>query len=189
MIEDKKKNDNILIIVLVIAMMIIVGLVGYICYDKGVIFASYTSSDKKNLNSNNKVKDEKKDSTSKENSSSENEKEGENNASSSDGKAKRCSGTYSGETSGTLSNGLSYSYKYVYTLSLDGTYTSVISDSASTTGVYVINDNTISFIGRKNNVGPREEDPYYTTSDYVIADDCSYIRVVSDTGNFNLNKH
>jgi len=140
------------------------------------------------LNSNNKVKDEKKDSTSKENSSSENEKEGESNASSSDGNSKRCSGTYFGESSGTLSNGLSYSYKYVYTLSLDGTYKSIIGDSASTTGVYVINDNTISFIGRKNNVGPREEDPYYTTSDYVIADDCSYIRVVSDTGNFNLNK-
>ena len=188
MIEEKKKNDNILIIVLVIAMMIIVGLVGYICYDKGVIFASYTSSEKKSLNSNNKLKDDKNNSSDKEDNSFVEEKDKESNASSSDGNSKRCSGTYSGESSGTLSNGLSYSYKYVYTLSLDGTYKSIIGDSASTTGVYVINDNTISFIGRKNNVGPREEDPYYTTSDYVIADDCSYIRVVSDTGNFNLNK-
>ncbi len=184
--ERKKDTTNkLLITFLVIAVVIILGLVGYICYDKGLIFGGTTNSEKKSLNNGNELRNNKTNNSSNGNTSTEKEKE-ENNTNTSNN-VKRCTGTYSGETSGTYSNGVSYNYKYVYTLNSDGTYT-FSNGSSGTTGIYVITDNTISFIGQKETTGPREDDPYYSTSDNIIADDCSYIRIISDTGNFNLNK-
>lgn len=100
----------------------------------------------------------------------------------------KCYGTYYGEVSGTEDNGLSYDFKYTYVLNEDGTFTADYSGINGTSGTFVINDNTISLTGPKSDeVGPREEDPYYYTEDLVIADDCSYILYDNTTG-FKLLK-
>lgn len=92
----------------------------------------------------------------------------------------RCTGTYYGAQSATET------YKYV--LNADGTFTAKFGGVSGTSGVYVINDNTISLIGRKDVVGPRNQDPYYNTEDYVIVDDCSHITVTKGSATFGLNK-
>lgn len=84
----------------------------------------------------------------------------------SDGLAK-CYGTYKHDN-------------ITFTLKSDGTFKSDFSGVSGTTGVFSINDNTVSLTGKKDTVGPREEDPYYHTSDYVIGDDCSYILYTED---------
>lgn len=97
-----------------------------------------------------------------------------------------CTGTYYGETKGTLANGLSYDYKYKYILNENGTFTANFGESSMTTGFYTINDNTISFISKKETTGPRDQDPYYKTSDYIISDDCSYILINDGDITFKL---
>lgn len=173
----EKRNDKHKGLIVVIAIIVILGMFGYFCYNKG--YKDSTGATKQcisELNKDEELNNEKN--TELEGNSSnvslENEKE--------------CFGTYSGETSGTLSNGLSYNYKYTYTLDENGTYTAKFGDNSGVRGVYVINDNTISFIGKKDIVGPRDQSPYYATSDYVIADDCSYIKIDDGTVSFNLNK-
>ena len=66
-----------------------------------------------------------------------------------------------------------------YVFKQDGTFTADYGGASSTSGVFTINDNTISITGKKEITGPREEDPYYATSDYIISDDCSYILIDS----------
>ena len=91
----------------------------------------------------------------------------------SDGLAK-CYGTYKHDN-------------ITFTLKSDGTFESDFFGASGTTGVFSINDNTVSLTGHKDTVGPREEDPYYYTSDYVIGDDCSYI-LYTEEGNTNVVK-
>lgn len=67
--------------------------------------------------------------------------------------------------------------KVTYYLKKDGTYTAAFSGVSGTKGVSVINDNTLTLIGLKETAGPREQVPYYSSSDYIIADDCSYFTI------------
>lgn len=83
----------------------------------------------------------------------------------------KCYGTYYGE-SGTL--------KYTYVLNKDFTFTADFTGASATKGVFTINGNTVSFTGLKETTGPSDEDPHYSTSDYIMADDCSYIKIPSD---------
>ena len=62
-----------------------------------------------------------------------------------------------------------------YNLNSDSTFTASYNGTSGTFGMFVINDNTISFIGLKDTPGQREQDPLYETQDFVIADDCSSI--------------
>ncbi len=41
------KNNKGIIVALVISVVIIIGLVGFICYDKGIIFGSHTAESQK----------------------------------------------------------------------------------------------------------------------------------------------
>ena len=101
---------------------------------------------------------------------------------------KYCEGTYYGEASGTSANGISYDLKYKYVLNNDGTFTADFGGTSGTEGVYSINGNTISLIGKSEIGGPEDEATAYVTNDYIIADDCSYIKVVGSDSSFVLNK-
>lgn len=167
-----------LIAVIVILAVLVVGLGGYIVYDKVLI----TTEKNDNVTAN-KEKDEEKE--QQEEKDSNDELESEENTSINDNSqtqttTPRCTGTYYGAQSATET------YKYV--LNADGTFTAEFGGVSGTSGVYVINDNTISLIGRKDVVGPRNQDPYYYTEDYLIADDCSHITVTKGSATFGLNK-
>lgn len=101
--------------------------------------------------------------------------------------AAKCYGTYYGEYT-TTENNLTLDLKYTYILSKDGTFTADFGGVSKTSGVFTINDNTISLIGKKEVAGPIEYDPMYSTEDYVIADDCSYIIITTGTSQFKVNK-
>ena len=161
----EKKSGRGLIISLIISIIIILGLVAYICYDKEIIFSDKKET-KESTTIKKSTKDEKKESKEETDTSSAEE----SNESTSESKTKsKCYGTYYGEY--TKDN---YNLKYTYVLNEDGTFTFDAGGVSETSGIFVIIDNTITLIGHKEIVGPKEEDPYYTSVDYVIADDCSY---------------
>ena len=96
----------------------------------------------------------------------------------------KCSGIYSGDYT---ENG--YDLHYTYNLNKDGTFSASFSETTGTIGAFVITDNTVSFISRKESTGDREVEPIYDTVDYVMAEDCSYILVNDGTVSFKLNKN
>lgn len=179
---DKKENKSSKgsIIAIVILSILVVGLCGYIVYDKMSTKESTNTekaqkSDKNNTKytNDNKTDDSKgtdsktdsKDSDSKNNNSQTTE-EKENSKDCS--QTVRCYGTY-------YVNGDTNDLKYI--LSEDGTYRV---EGKEDFGVFTINSNTITFLQMKHTVGPREEDPYYENPRiYLISDDCSKIRLTS----------
>lgn len=62
--------------------------------------------------------------------------------------AAKCYGTYYGKYT-TTENHLSLDLKYTYVLSEDGTFTADFGGVSKNSGVFTINDNTISLIGKK----------------------------------------
>lgn len=168
--KEKSGTNTGIIVIIVLLVITVLGMGVYIAYDKGVkdSTSEVKVSEKEKVSDNNNAK--------------------ETNNQPSKVVASRCTGTYSGSNTGTLPNGLTYDYKIKYVLNADGTFTEE-SNGLQKTGFYVINDNTVSIIKKKDTVGPREVDPYYYTSDYVIADDCSYI-LYNDFSSvtFKLNK-
>lgn len=164
--EDKNKNRG-LIGALVLALLIILFLIGYIFNDKGMIFNS------------NALKDE----------AEKEEVIDDDNDLEKDSDGVKCYGTYYVETTGNLDNGLSYDYKYTYNLNNDGTFTADFSGNSAATGKFVINDNTITFISQKHTTGPKDVDPMYSSVDYVIADDCSYILINDGSVSFKIMKN
>lgn len=169
-----------LIGVIVVLSILVVGLGGFIAYDKVFV----TTNSKDNTTSENESKNEKEQDS--ENETTEEEVEsGTNETVTGNSQLQttsvpKCTGTYYGALSATET------YKYV--LNADGTFTAEFGGASGTSGVYVINDNTISLIGKKDVVGPREQDPYYNTNDYVIADDCSSITITKGSATFGLDR-
>lgn len=98
-----------------------------------------------------------------------------------------CNGTYYGEL--LLDE---TPRKYTYTLNYDGTFTRSVEEgtkSYGAIGVYLIKSNTISLIAMDEANGSRDDDTYYKTNDYIIADDCSYIKAINGLGDyFILNR-
>lgn len=164
-----------LISIVIILAVLVVGLGGYIVYDKVLVTTEKSTNQTANEEKNKKEEQNE----SKENEESEDDTE-TNNISQETTATPRCTGTYYGALSATET------YKYI--LNADGTFTAEFGGVSGTSGVYVINDNTISLIGKKDVVGPREQDPYYNTEDYVIADDCSSITVTKGSATFGLNR-
>ena len=175
---EERKNKNGFIIIIVLLLLIIIGLIFYIFLNNEKITASKKQNNSELKQEISEEQEDKEDTTID---------SSDNNTTDNSGN-QVCTGIYYGEAQGTLANGLSYDYKYKYILNSDGTFTASFGDVSSTSGVYVINDNTISLISKKESTGPREQDPYYSTTDYVIADDCSYIIYNSDSISFKLNK-
>ena len=65
----------------------------------------------------------------------------------------------------------------VYNLKADGTY---VVENKEESGVFTINENTITFIQMKHTVGPRDQDPYFNDGvSRLITDDCSKILLTS----------
>ena len=172
---EEKKQSKGLIIAIIILILIIIGMGSFILYDKVLNPSNISNEEKTNSTKNENTTPPANDkiSTSKE----------DNVSSSTTTQTSKCTGTYYGESK-EQNNDL----KYIYVLNTDGTFTAKFGDVQGTSGVYVINDNTISFVGQKHTVGPRDQDPYYSTQDYVIADDCSYILVNTTTSSFKLIK-
>ena len=98
----------------------------------------------------------------------------------------KCVGTYYGEFQQTRSNGLSDDFKDTYILKDDFTFTFLSDGLLQAEGTFAINDNTISLTRMKHTAGPRDEDTYYYTEDYVIADDCSFILYDNGGARFKL---
>lgn len=180
--EEKKENKGLIIVVIILSLLTI-GMGGFIVYDK--VLSSSNASNKETTNSakdEDTADEEEKNTTTDETNSDTSVSQEDNTTNTS-----KCVGRYYGEAEGTYSDGVSYNLKYTYVLNADGTFTATFGDTSGTSGVYVINDNTISFVGKKHTVGPRDQDPYYSTEDYVIADDCSYI-LVNDETPFKITK-
>lgn len=172
--ENKVKSTGKTLTIIILSILLVLSL-GYIGYDKFLIKET-TNTETKNTK---KINNEAKENTTTDNNDEENNSESVQKS--------KCSGTYYGEYSET-SGQLTSDFKYTYVLNEDGTFTSDFSGVSGTKGVYTINDNTISFTGKDEITGPREEDPYYSTSDYVIADDCSYIIYNNGITKFKLNR-
>lgn len=162
--ETKKGGSNV---ALIISLLVILCLVGYICYDKVL-----ATSNETNTSTSNEAKKSNSTISKSENCDCDCEQtETANDAT--DSNKKYCDGEYYVEFH-EEKNGLVLDVKNTYYLKNDGTFTADFGGISGSQGVYVITDNTITFIGTKEIVGPRDQDPYYTSSSYVIADDCSY---------------
>lgn len=100
-------------------------------------------------------------------------------------KKPKCTGNYAGSTSRTK-NGFTVEYNYDYELKEDGTFTVDYGTTVSH-GTYAINGNTISLTGIKELTGPADVDPHYSTQDFIIADDCSFI-LIDEPDGFKIYK-
>lgn len=100
-------------------------------------------------------------------------------------KKPKCTGNYVGSTSVTK-NGYTAEYNYNYVLKEDGTFT-VDYGVTESKGTFVINGNTISLTGEKELHGPADVDTYYSTQDFIIADDCSFI-LIDEPDGFKIYK-
>lgn len=145
--KEKKTSINFKIVfgALLVVIVVLCGVVFF----KNSVFSDKKDSDVVDVDSD---KDLKKDKASSEKASDSQKTE----------KTAKCYGTYKHDN-------------ITFTLKSDGTFETDFFGASGTTGVFSINDNTVSLTGHKDTVGPREEDPYYHTDDYVISDDCSYI--------------
>ena len=110
----EKKSNTGWVVYLILSLLIICGLIFYICYDKGIIFK--TNSDTSNIEDKTDVNnDNEKEQEAEKNNGNAEEKTQEN--------IPKCYGTYYGEYSETQSNGLTLNYKSTYILNQDGTFT------------------------------------------------------------------
>lgn len=153
-VKQEKKNNSILVTCLVIVLMIACGFGGW-------LLGAMKIADK----CKNNVVEQQKTKTEDENVTEENSEESETTVVE---KSKpKCYGTY-----------LSEDGSKKWTLREDGTF---VVEGSEYFGVYVINQNTITFIESKHTTGPREKDPvYYNPKSYLISEDCQKIVVKSD---------
>lgn len=163
-----EKSGKGLFIAFILSILIIIGLIVYIFYDKGFLFTSDNQEAENPIQENNEQQEEQD--SSEDNSISQ---------------LPKCYGTYYGEYQSANDSGQTYNLQYTYILNDDGTFTAHFGQGSSTTGFFAIHDNTISFIRAKDTVGPRDQDPRYYTDDYVIDDDCSSI-LLDNENNFRL---
>ena len=174
--KKKGKGSSVIIIIL---LLVILGLGGYIGYNK------FLNKESKS-NDTNEVKKEKKteENTTEENTTEKNTTEEENKTTEDTKTNEENKNTDNKNTSNeTTSKAKCYGTYYVngnvnegtYLLKEDGTFEI---KNEEKTGIFTINENTITFIERKHITGPRNEDPvYYNPQSYLIYDDCSKIRL------------
>jgi len=168
--EEKSKKIGKTGIVVLVILLLLAALVAGVFFGPKFIESDTTKQLKKEVaelkKENNKLKAEEK-----ADDMDEKEKVDKNEvAESSKLVSPKCYGTYVASTNS----------KIKYVLKEDGSFAV---EGIDRNGYFVINDNTISLISQKHTAGPKEEDPYYTTSDYVISDDCSTIKVVPNHDN------
>lgn len=155
-------KKNIIIIVLSLAL---VATTSYIIFEK-------TLTSKENSNQAQETENEKK--------KTENEKnESENKVETTTKDVPKCTGTYQGEykypkeIEGTLN--------YTYILDENNHYKATFGDVQTQTGSFYINSNTITFIHPAETSAP--EYPNYYSENYLLADDCSTIKISLDSTN------
>ena len=167
--SEKGKGSKVGIVILVIILMLVSAVAGAFFGPKFLNVESETTKQLKKevaelKKENKKLKEEETKEEAKEDAEESKSQESSKSTSS------KCYGTYVASTNKSI--------KYI--LKEDGTFSA---EGIERKGYFVISDNTISLISQKHTVGPEEEDPYYITSDYVISDDCSTIKVVPDSNN------
>ena len=179
----KNTNTKGLIITIIILIFGIIGLSGYIIYDKFLNNSKNISEEIKetteqnqidnNSNANNTNKAETTteqnqiDNNSNTNNTNKAETTTEQNQTENT-KTKKCYGTY--YINGNANEG-------IYKLNENGTFTV---ENQEVFGVYVIHQNTITFIYAKHTVGPINEVAYYGgPQSFLIYDDCSQIRLTN----------
>lgn len=163
--ETKKGGSNG---VLILAILVILCLVGYICYDKVL-----APADKTNTSASSETK--KANNTKADTCDCDCEEETQEEISN----VKRCDGEYYGEYKGE-NNGMTYNLKYTYYIHEDGTFSANISDVQGHVGQYVILDKTkIIFIHPSETGG----DVNYSTEEMEMAEDCSYMMLDLSSGN------
>lgn len=168
--EEKKSGKGLVFLCCVLS-LIIVAMGAFILYDK-VLSPSETTDNGDTTNANSV-------SSANQNTTTVNE------STTSSSKESQCAGKYYGEASGTISNGLSYDYKYTYTLNSDGTFIADFSGGSGSSGIYVIYNHTITFIQPTSFSVPDAINMYSQT--YKIADDCSSMTtILSDGSVMNL---
>ena len=167
--EDNKKKNNGSVIIITILAVLVVGLAGYIGYDKLLnkesVKTNKTEEKTKNEDNNKKTTEETKSVEETKNVEETKTIENTNTTNEISNKAK-CYGTY--YVNGNATEG-------IYILKEDGNFEVKNTEKA---GVFIINENTITFIKRKHTTGPRNEDPVYEDpQSYLIYEDCSKIRL------------
>ncbi len=179
--RDKPKKNIGMIVGMIILAMLAAGGIGF-----GVW--AYLSSSQKEAELNSKIAELQSQNDGLLDDSTKETVEVEEESGTEDDKKKGCEGVYYGESAGTSSNGLAYDLKYTYTLNSDGTFSADFGETSGNTGVFLINGNTISLIGEVETGGLEESAAQYSTKDYFIAEDCSYIIVNDGNVSFTLNK-
>lgn len=177
--KDKPKKNTGMIIGMVVFALLAAGGIGF-----GVW--AYLDGNQKTADLNNQISNLKSELSNQEQKNQITDDDSDDNTSNDD--SQFCTGKYYGETSGTLSNGLSYDYKYTYNLKDDGTFTASFGDVSSTEGKFLVNGNTISLIGKNETSSPEESAPSYSTRDYLISSDCSTIKIADGEISFDLIK-
>ncbi len=158
-------KKNIIIIVLSLAL---VATTSYIIFEK-------TLTSKENSNQAQETENEKK--------KTENEKnESENKVETTTKDVPKCTGTYHGEYTEEINRGitLTTNLNYTYILDENNHYKATFGDVQTQTGSFYINGNTITFIHPSEISAPADEYPNYYSENYLLADDCSTIKVFLD---------
>ncbi len=177
MIEENKnlypkERKNNFFVPFIITLLLVIGLIAYLGYEK--IEINYKDTESKNNEVTNQTEPTENTNTSTDNNESN---QNQNITSCPSLPAPKCVGTYSAQDS--------YGRNYTYTLNTDSTYTYQY-QTLLREGTFVINGNTISLISHKDTTGPSDMDPAYDTTDLVIGEDCSFIFDVLN--NIRLNK-
>lgn len=161
----ENKNNGGLIGIIVVLLLIVIGLSGFIIYDKVLNPTN---------NQNNGVSGELDDNV---NDLEEDKDEIKNDNS--------CViGTYYGEYRGTSStnNTITYDFRHRYTFNEDGTYTADFNGVSGENGMYTFNNGVLT-VTHLQETGVGE-----VTNTLAISSDCSYIAITSSDVTFNLNK-
>jgi len=175
----EKNRSNKLVLPLILSILAIIGLVGYLCYEKGKA-ENKTVSTEEIASEGTDTKKQVKEATKSEEENNDTAKVEETTKCNCENKTiqtiiqekPKCYGTYYGEYHNQNSN-----LKYTYTLKDDGTFEADFGGVSGTRGVFMIVENTIVFARQPELSSPNSEDPKYYAAAYTMADDCSTIRI------------
>lgn len=173
-----EKKNNALLVTTIILAILVASLGGYIVYDKLLKEEKTDVTEKKEKDVEELEKEDEEEVEVEEEKTDEQEQDADKD-NCLQASTVKCFGTY--YVNGDINQG-------VYHLNADGTYNV---ENKEESGVFTINENTITFIQMKHTTGPRDLDPIYTNpTSYLIADDCSKIWLTPPTNEITaaLNK-
>lgn len=185
-----KKGSMGLVTVLIIVLIVVSAIGGWIVGTSRMVNILEEKNNKVSQK-NQEVKENAKDETTEVEEVEQNDKlekaEETTKSNISSSNAPRCTGTYYGKYYSKDNQGITTNMEYTYVLNEDGTYTANLSNIHELKGAFIITENTATFIQLKDTYGDPKESTIYTSVDYVMSDDCSYM-LVDDGKNFKLDR-